>query len=173
MARIPLKGSDRKPMPGSRTTGPTDPSERVQVSVLVRRRAQQEFKDRVKRIAAGDRSVQPLSREEYARKFGAEPADIAAIKSFAAKHSLSVIQDSEVRRTVVLSGNVAQVEAAFGIRLQNYNHLGGTYRGREGAIHLPSELGVIVDAVLGLDNRPQAMTQQHVVHGYARAFGRK
>ena len=159
MARIPLKGSDRKPMPGSRTTGPTDPSERVQVSVLVRRRAQQEFKDRVKRIAAGDRSVQPLSREEYARKFGAEPADIAAIKSFAAKHSLSVIQESEVRRTVVLSGNVAQVEAAFGIRLQNYNHLGGTYRGREGAIHLPSELGVVVEAVLGLDNRPQAMTQ--------------
>jgi kumamolisin len=159
MARIPLKGSDRKPMPGSHTTGPTDPSERVQVSVLVRRRAPQEFKDRVKRIAAGDRSVQPLSREEYARKFGAEPADIAAIKSFAAKHSLSVIQESEVRRTVVLSANVAQVEAAFGIRLQNYNHLGGTYRGREGAIYLPSELGVVVEAVLGLDNRPQAMTQ--------------
>lgn len=159
MARIPLKGSDRKPLPGSRTVGPADPAEKVQVSVLVRRRARQEFKDRVQRIAAGDRSVQPLSREEYARKFGAEPADIAAIKSFAATHSLSVIQESQVRRTVVLSGTVAQVEAAFGVRLQKYDHPRGTYRGREGAVHLPSELGAVVEAVLGLDNRPQAMTQ--------------
>lgn len=159
MARIPLKGSDRKPLPGSRTIGPADPSERVQVSVLVRRRARQEFKDRVKRIAAGDPSVQPLSREEYTRKFGAEPADIAAIKSFAAKHSLSVVQESEARRTVVLSGSVAQVEVAFGVRLQKYDHPRGTFRGREGAIHLPSELGVVVEAVLGLDNRPQAQAQ--------------
>ena len=159
MARIPLKGSDRKPLPGSRTVGPADPSEGVQVSVLVRRRARQEFKDRVKLIAAGDRSVQPLSREEYTRKFGAEPADIAAIKSFAAKHSLSVVQESEARRTVVLSGSVAQVEVAFGVRLQKYDHPRGTFRGREGAIHLPSELGAVVEAVLGLDNRPQAQAQ--------------
>ena len=159
MARIPLKGSDRKPVPGSRALGPANPSEQVQVSVLVRRRARQEFKDRVQRIAAGDRSVQPLSREEYARKFGAEPADIIAIKSFAAKHNLSVIQESHVRRTVALSGTVAQVEAAFGVRLQQYDHPRGTYRGREGAIHIPSELGTVVEAVLGLDNRPQAHTQ--------------
>src|ERR1700722_1624192 len=110
MARIPLKGSDRKPLPGSRTLGPADTSEQVRISVLVRRRARQEFKDRGQRIAAGDRSVQPLSREEYARKFGAEPADIAAVKSFAVQHSLTVIQESEVRRTVVLAGGVAQVE---------------------------------------------------------------
>ena len=159
MARIPLKGSERTPLPGSRTVGPADPTEPVRVSVLVRRRARQEFKDRVQRIAAGDRSVQPLSREEYARKFGAEPADIAAIKSFAATHSLSVIQESEVRRTVVLSGTVAQVEAAFGVRLQKYDHPRGTYRGREGVVHLPSELGAVVEAVLGLDNRPQAQAQ--------------
>ena len=159
MARIPLKGSDRKPLPGSRTVGPADSSEPVQVSVLVRRRANHEFKDRVRRIAAGDRSVTPLSRGEYARKFGAEPADIAAVKSFAAKHSLSVIQESEVRRTVVLSGTVAQVEVAFGVRLQKYDHPRGKYRGREGAVHLPSELGAVVEAVLGLDNRPQAHAQ--------------
>jgi len=159
MARIPLKGSERTPLPGSRTVGPADPSESVQVSVLVRRRARQEFKDRVQRIAAGDRSVQPLSREEYARKFGAEPADVTAIKSFAAKHSLRVVQESEARRTVVLSGTVAQVEAAFGVRLQKYDHPRGTYRGREGAVHLPSELGAVVEAVLGLDNRPQAEAQ--------------
>jgi len=60
---------------------------------------------------------------------------------------------------VVLSGTVAQVESAFGVRLQKYDHPRGTYRGREGAIHLPGELGAVVDAVLGLDNRPQAQAQ--------------
>lgn len=159
MARIALKGSERTPLPGSSTVGPADPTEPVRVSVLVRRRARQEFKDRVQRIAAGDRSIAPLSREEFARKFGAEPADIASVKSFAAKHSLSVIQESEVRRTVVLSGTVAQVESAFGVRLQKYDHPRGRYRGREGAVHLPGELGSVVEAVLGLDNRPQAEAQ--------------
>src|SRR5437867_4653106 len=60
------------------------------------------------------------------------------------------------RRSVVLAGTVAALSAAFGVELQQYEHPGGTYRGRTGAIQVPEELAPIVQAVLGLDNRPQA-----------------
>jgi kumamolisin len=162
MARIPLKGSERAPLSGSRAVGPADPTERVQVSVLLRRRGHQGFRDRVRRLASGDRSVGHLAREDFARQFGAEPADIAAVKAFAASHGLTVIQEHAGRRTVVLAGTVAQLEAAFGVRLERFEHPRGAYRGRQGAIHLPQELDGVVEAVLGLDNRPQAQTHFRV-----------
>jgi kumamolisin len=158
MGRIPLKGSERAPLSGSRAMGPADPSERVEVSVLLRRRGRQDFQDRIRRIASGDRSTGHLAREDFARQYGAESADIAAIKAFATSHGLSVVQEDAARRTVVLAGTVAQVEAAFGVRLQRFDHPRGSYRGRQGAIQLPQELDGVVEAVLGLDNRPQAQT---------------
>src|SRR5262249_25984671 len=35
-------------------------------------------------------------------------------------------------------------------------HPGGSYRGRTGSIHVPTEIHDIVEGVFGLDNRPQA-----------------
>jgi kumamolisin len=162
MATIPLKGSDRAPLSGSRAVGPADPAERVQVSVLVRRRGRPDLRDRVRRLASGDRSVGHLAREDFARQYGAEPADIAAVKKFAATHGLSVIQEDAGRRTVVLAGTVAQFQVAFGVQLQRFEHPRGAYRGRQGVILLPQELDGVVEAVLGLDNRPQAQTHFRV-----------
>jgi kumamolisin len=51
---------------------------------------------------------------------------------------------------------VAQFSAAFQVQLHKMTLNGGTYRGRTGAILLPAELSGIVEAVLGLDSRPQA-----------------
>jgi kumamolisin len=59
---------------------------------------------------------------------------------------------------VVLSGTVAQFNAAFHVQLQHMQYAGGSYRGRTGAIQLPAALNGIVEAVLGLDSRPQAKT---------------
>jgi kumamolisin len=67
-----------------------------------------------------------------------------------------VVQEHAARRTVVLSGTVGQFSNAFSVQMQQFAHSGGTYRGRIGAIQLPVELDGIVEAVLGLDNRPQA-----------------
>ena len=65
-------------------------------------------------------------------------------------------RSTPARRTVVLSGTVAQFNAAFGVDLQRFEHPGGSYRGRTGNVHLPDELAGRVEAVLGLDDRPVA-----------------
>jgi len=151
-----LTGSERQPIRGARSVGKADPAERLEVSVVLRHRATDILKDRVAKLATGERPDRHLSREEFAQQFGADPADIAAVRKFASAHGLAVVEEDAARRTVVLSGTVTQFNKAFGVDLQTFEHPGGTYRGRTGAVHLPDELHGVVTAVLGLDNRPQA-----------------
>jgi kumamolisin len=156
MAKITLKGSERTALPGATMLSPADPAERLEVSVIVRRGARRALQARVAKLAAGNRSVDILSREEFARQHGADPADLAAVRKFAAAHGLNVVAEHAGRRTVVLSGTVEQFNGAFSVQLRQFAHPAGTYRGRTGAIRLPAELDGVIEAVLGLDNRPQA-----------------
>jgi len=155
MSDISLKGSERAAVPGARTIGPAEPTERLQVTMLLRRRAQHDFAARVAAIASG-RAHPFLSRDEFAQRHGAEAADLAAVRAFAGARGLAVEQEDAARRTVMLSGTVAQFSSAFGVQLHHMSHAGQRYRGRTGAILLPADLSGIVEAVFGLDDRPQA-----------------
>lgn len=156
MANNPLVGSERQPMRGARAAGKADPAERLEVSVLLRRGNADALKERVDKLAHRRDAGAHLSREEFERQFRAADADIAAVKTFAAQHGLSVVDANAGRRTVVLSGAVAAFNAAFGVDLQKFTYDGGSYRGRVGSVQLPEELRGRVEAVLGLDNRPAA-----------------
>ncbi|HTD74414.1 MAG TPA: S53 family peptidase [Steroidobacteraceae bacterium] len=156
MANIPLKGSERVVMPGAKVLAPADPTERLEVTVLVRRRASQELRSHVATLASGKSAAAPLSREEFSARHGADPADLAAVRAFAAAHGLAVVLENAARRTVMLSGTVAQFNTAFQVQLQQMRHGSCSYRGRTGGVALPSALNGIVEAVLGLDSRPQA-----------------
>jgi kumamolisin len=156
VANIPLKGSERIAMQGARVVAPADPTERLEVTLLVRRRAREEFRGRVADLASGKSGAPFLTREEFAARHGADAGDFAAVRAFAAAHGLSVVLEHAGRRTVVLSGTVAQFNAAFGVQLQHMQHASCSYRGRTGSIQLPASLDGVVEAVLGLDSRPQA-----------------
>lgn len=156
MAKHPLSGSQRTVLAGSRHVGRADPGERLEVVVMVRRQADDEFRSMTAKLAAGDRSVAPLPRDVFAKKFGAAPQDLAKIGDFARQHGLKVVREDAACCTVVLSGTVAQFNAAFDVDLQRYEHHLGNFRGRTGPVHIPDDLQGVVTAVLGLDNRPQA-----------------
>jgi kumamolisin len=154
--RHPLQGSERQPLPGARTVGKADPTERLEVSVLLRRHNGAALTERVKKLAKREEVGGHLSREQFDQQFSADAADVAAVRRFAEAHGLAVVQEHAGRRTVVLSGTVAQFNAAFGVDLQRFEYEGGSYRGRVGAVQLPDELRGLVEAVLGLDDRPAA-----------------
>jgi kumamolisin len=156
MAKVTLKGSERTAVPGAQVLAPADPKERLEVSMIVRRGAGTALQTRVAKLTAGNRSVGLMSREEFAKEHGADPADLGKVRKFAAAHHLTVVQEHAARRTVILSGTVEQFSNAFSVQMQQFTHSGGTYRGRTGAIQLPEELDGIIEAVMGLDNRPQA-----------------
>ena len=80
------------------------------------------------------------------------------VRGFARANSLKVLEASSAKRSVVLSGTVAQFSDAFNVSLARYVHPDrGVFRGRIGPIYLSPELAPMVRAVLGLDNRPQAL----------------
>ena len=170
MTMEPVQGSDRAPMPGARDVGDADPQERLEVTVMLRQPADDDLKARLAALAAGDTSSGFLSREAYAQQFGADPADIAAVTAFAQAHGLVVVISHPERRTMVLSGTVAQFNAAFGVTLRRFEHPDGTYRGRTGQVHVPPELVGIIQAVLGLDNRPQAGPHFRIPPGHVNVL---
>jgi kumamolisin len=156
MANISLKGSERVAVAGARAISAAEPTERMEVTVIVRRRARQELSKRVAALGSGSAPGPCLTRQEFTERHGADASDFGKVRGFATASGLAVVQEHAGRRTMVLSGTVAQFGAAFGVRLQQMAHAGGSYRGRTGSIQIPAELDGIVEAVLGLDSRAQA-----------------
>jgi kumamolisin len=95
------------------------------------------------------------------------------IKAFAKEFSLKVDDDTPKpeQRNVKLTGTVAAMQKAFGVTLTQKVLEGETYRVRQGGIHLPPEVADVVDAVLGLDNRPQAVPHFRSVGAAAASNG--
>jgi kumamolisin len=160
--RVVLPGSEKSAL--SATTGekPARPGSVLTVSVLVRRKNPLNLKRLGK-----DR----LTRTQYRQQHAADPASIKLVRAFAQEFRLTVDKDTPKpeRRTVKLTGTVAAMQKAFGVTLTQKVLEGNTYRVREGSIHLPAELTGAVEAVLGLDNRPQAQPHFRVLGSRANA----
>src|SRR5205814_5934367 len=156
MPKNPLTGSERQPLPGARSVGKADPTERLEVTLVLRHRQHDALQERVRKIAAGDKSERHLTHEEYDQQFGADSTDLEAVKQFANQHGLAVVDEHAGRRHVVLCGTVAQFNDAFGVELEEFEHPGGSYRGRIGAVHLPDELNGVVPAFSGPATGPRA-----------------
>jgi kumamolisin len=170
MGFAPITGSERQPAAGATRVADADPEESLSVTIRVRRRPDgppMPDLDDLARIPLAEREFP--SREEFARLYGAADDDFAAVAAFAQAHGLTATGQSAGPRTVMVSGTVAQMNAAFGVNLGRYESPEGTYRGREGSIYLPSELGAIVESVLGLDNRPVVRPGLAVSGGNAAA----
>jgi kumamolisin len=90
--------------------------------------------------------------------YGADPTNVDKIRQFAAENNLQVlIRGDEVeRRTVTLAGTAADMERAFSVELNGYEHPDGTYRSHTGPIQVPDTIAPMIAGVFGLDNRPVA-----------------
>ncbi|HLM90702.1 MAG TPA: S53 family peptidase [Thermoplasmata archaeon] len=145
-----LPGSVRVPLPEARALGRPRPDERVQVTLLLRRRAD------LAPFPSPSGASPILTREAFAATHGAHPSDLETVRTFARRAGLELLAESIGPRTVLLSGPLSALEQSFGVTLQRWTYPGGSYRGRLGPIQIPGELASVVVGVFGLDNRPQA-----------------
>ena len=97
-----------------------------------------------------------MSRQEGEQKLEADPNDLQAVAAFARSYGLNVSESSPAKRVVKVSGTVAQMEAAFGVKLRCSMVKGKPYLYYEGAISIPASLDQVIVGVLGLDQRPAA-----------------
>jgi kumamolisin len=147
--RVTLPFTDRKLPAAARVLGPVPAADPVRVSLIVKRKQP---------LDLASLHGKHLSREEFSSKYAADPTAFDHLRTFASQHGLSVDENSSSldRRTLVLSGTAEQMQQVFQAQLQQVEHDGRRYRIHQQAITLPSECAQLIDAVLGLDTRPQA-----------------
>jgi kumamolisin len=147
--RVVLPGSEKAPLSAATSEKPARAASVLTVSVVVRRKRPLN----TKRLGK-DR----LTRAQYRQQHAADPAAIKLVRAFAKEFGLTIGKDTPKpeRRTIKLTGTVAAMQKAFDVTLTQKVLDGNIYRVREGSIRLPAELGGAVEAILGLDNRPQA-----------------
>ncbi len=154
--RLVLPGSEKAPMSAATGEKPARPAGVLTVSVIVRRKNPLN----TKRLG-----IDRLTRAQYRQNHAADPAAIKLVHAFAKEFGLTVEKGTPKpeRRTIKLSGTVAAMQKAFDVNLTQKTLDGNVYRVREGSIRLPAELAGAVEAVLGLDNRPQAQPHFRVL----------
>jgi kumamolisin len=144
--KVELKGSLRSEPKDAEVVGAPAPDEVIELTVVVRRRAP----------LPSDWTGPPLSREEVTESYGADPADLHKVGDFALSNRLTVAGSDAARRTVLLTGTVADMSRAFGTELRLYRSGHRTFRGRTGPLWIPANLDGIIEGVFGFDQRPQA-----------------
>jgi len=150
----PIPNSERSAAAGAVAIGAADPGAKLTVSLRLRHRPGAPplpAPGATAGIPAKSRHY--MSREDYAQQHGTTGADFDAVATFAAAHGLSVTESDAGRRTAVLAGTVAQINAAFGVELQRFHTGAVSYLGHTGPASVPAELADIVESVHGLDTR--------------------
>ena len=148
--RVALSGSVREPLPGARRVSDVDPATEIDLTIVVRRKAPAEGIE-------VDTTVPPAeARQRLAAAAGADPQDLAAVEQYVREQGMEVASTDAARRVVIVRTTAAKAMQAFDVALGHYEADGISYRGREGAVHLPADVAEKIEAVLGLDDRPQA-----------------
>ena len=150
---VPLPGSQRETIPDVHDIGPVDAGERIEVTLITRRRAQLP-----EELVTGPATI---STDELASSYGTGPADIDRVSEVLAGYGLEVTSTHPGSRRVKVAGTAARLTQAFGTTLRRVSSPDPAgagrveHRYREGRLMVPAGLEGIVLAVLGLDNRPQ------------------
>jgi kumamolisin len=156
-----VNGSERTPLPGATATARANASATIEVTLKLRRK---------KALPSlTERPASSMTREDLAANYGAAKADIDKVVQVFSKFNLKMIELNPASRSIRLSGTIAAMEEAFQVKLFNYAHQSGNYRGRVGPVHVPAEVMDIVQGVFGLDNRRVARPRRQPVRDHSLA----
>ena len=142
---IAVAGSERVPVPGARAIAAADADAWLEVTLKLARRAPLP--------ALEGRPARLYTHAEMAAQFGAAAQVIQRVADTFAAFGLNVVDSDAATRSVRLAGTAAAMEEAFQVRLIQYAHASGNYRGRVGALHVPASVADVVEGVFGLDDR--------------------
>ena len=151
-SHVVLPGSRRPRKPGARKLHDVDPNTHIELTLNLRGPALPAVS------AAGDKTLAPA---EFAKRYGASPADVQTVEHVLRPYGLTVEDVNLAGHSVRVSGTAAAVESAFKPNLAVYHSPDqGNFRGREGTIQVPAELDGVVTGVFGLDQRKMAQRKK-------------
>ena len=151
----PLKGSTHTIPKEHKLLKETSPRESIMVTLILRRRkGGAKLREATDFSAKANAVREPVNRELFVANHGADPKEIEQVVSFAKSSGLEVVSTNPAARSVVVRGTALKLNKAFGVKLNNYQGTLAKYHSHTGPVKLPSTLATIVEAVIGLHNRP-------------------
>ena len=149
--RSQIAGSARA-APHGRLVGDAPQDEVAQVSIYLKPTTspaeQADTAARTRRFRTRD--------ELHSERVASLASQIAEVSAFAEREGLKVVETHPGRRLVKVEGTIKALQSAFGTQLQTFEQAGTTFRARSGALSVPSAVSDVMEAVLGLDQRPVA-----------------
>jgi subtilase family serine protease len=175
--RVPLQGSLHPLAKPEFESGRLSPATRLQGVSIYFSRTQAQEADLKTLMAAQQSPSSPLyhqwlTPEQFGARFGLADSDIAKVQAWLEQQGFAVDSVGRSKTMIRFSGNVGQVEAAFGTEMHNYTvKFGGIaekHIAASTALSLPSALAPVVLAVRNSDDfKPRAMmtkTKVSTVH---------
>ena len=137
--------------PGSVAKRKTNPNKWIELTVGVRRLKQLPDLSALDDKRPSERKY--MTRHQLREEYGSDTAAVEKIEKFAADHHLVVTRDERASARLGLAGTVANVSAAFGVKLLDYSHPKlGEFHARTGPVVLPTDVADAITGVFGLNN---------------------
>ena len=165
--RVPLPGTESKPLKAMTSIGPVPSDQEVQVTLILKRPSSSSSPSR-EAVERG--TVQRLSAAQFAKRFSASSDALVKVAAFAQTYQLTVVESDPIKRRVILSGTASAIEKAFGTQLHSFEmpQTRQSFRTTVAPPTVPADLAPDIEAVLGLDTRPVASPHYVVSHAAAQ-----
>lgn len=150
-----LPGSHREPPPGSERAGEVALTDSVAITVVLKSADPSEDTS----FGFDLQSVRRDAARARARRnaLGISTEQRESVVRWLSEAGLSVDRTIDVPnpRAVMAHGTIAALHRAVDVHVGRYSREAAVFRGREGALSLPAQVADLVEAVLGIDTRPQ------------------
>ena len=148
---VALSNSAHPLPPGSKAIRKTNPNQWVELTLGVRRKADLPDLSALDDKLPGQRAY--MTRAELTAQHGSDPAAVKAVTDWAEAHDLVVTRDEPISARLGVGGTVANLSAAFGVDLFDYDHAElGEFHARTGPVHIPQDLSGLITGVFGFSN---------------------
>ena len=148
---VPLAGSHREPVQHAQYLGPAAPGDTVQLTVQLALRDPEGLAARI-----NTPGYTPLTHEQFVAAHAPSEATLTQVRDYLERNGLTVQAVTPDRRSLTVTGSVADAERAFDTQLHSYEADGQRFQARTGSLAVPAEVAPAIEGVFGLDTRPFA-----------------
>lgn len=153
---VVLKGNVPPAVKPELDRGPVDPSMKLSLSLVLKPSAgQQAEMDRV--LAEQQDPSSPnyhkwLTPDEYGKRFGIGPGDIAKIVDWLRAEGFRVEDVARGRNTIAFQGTAGQVKSAFHVEIHHFEVEGQMHFANATDPSIPAALEPVVGGILGMND---------------------
>lgn len=153
-ARVPINGQTVPLIRVAKSIGPASGQQQLHLSIGLQLRNQQELADLLSNMYNPRSSLYHhfLTPQQFAAEFGPTPAQQQEVIAYLRSQGLTVTHVAPNGLLIDANASVAQVEAIFGVTINNYQIGGRHFFANANAPTVPSSLSSLILSIGGMDN---------------------